>query len=35
MSLVKYIEKIISKEEKELPRMDELHVSGIFVQKML
>lgn len=32
MSLVKYIEKIISKEEKEFPRMDELHVSGIFVQ---
>jgi cytoskeletal protein CcmA (bactofilin family) len=32
MSLVKYIEKIISKEKKELPHMDELHVSGLFVQ---
>jgi cytoskeletal protein CcmA (bactofilin family) len=32
MSLVKYIKKLISKEQKELPCMDELHVSGLFVQ---
>jgi cytoskeletal protein CcmA (bactofilin family) len=32
MSVIKYIKKLILKEDKKLPYQEELHVSGLFVQ---